>query len=218
MTYLSIQANAIGRKVINGLRHKTHNLICVPKYNKKQYELGIQHAKDNVNFDEIVFTDGSVRGSEKYAGIGLWYDTLDEHGKCYRILGNLDTNRTELAAIYTALSFSDFKQNLWIYTDSLTSISLIHKCYYNNETSNKYRILLENISYLTDKRIGRTIISKVPAHKDIIGNNNADKLAKTAPLNKYILLPDNNLKQVLLCLQNNQNDIVIAPQPFLSSS
>lgn len=171
-------------------------LKCYPKYIKK----------NTCITQQIVYTDGSVRLRDKYTGIGLWYNHLSTNNTHYRLLGRDDSNRAELAAIYTALAFSDMRYPLTINTDSLNSIEMIEEHYYENVIHPSYQQLLLHINQIIQYRDGKTYISKVPAHKNNVGNNNADRLAKTAPLNRYIIMPDNTVSDVITHI-NKQFDV-----------
>ncbi len=158
---------------------------------------------EDINNDNV-YTDGSLRLSEKYMGIGLWYGENDDRNNSYRVFGKLDSNRAELGAIYTALTQTHIDKQLMIYTDSSASMHLLGNHYYNDKTNLKFDKLLYHTSYLIDIRKEKTFIIKVKGHSKIHGNVMADTLAKNAQQNKYIILPDNNLCDVLSLMKRKE--------------
>jgi ribonuclease HI len=155
-----------------------------------------------------VFTDGSVRQNGKYIGIGLWYSYDDYKNKSYMLMGRADSNRAELCAIYTALVLSPLSGTLQVNTDSETSIKMIHDSYNYNKSFNKFDPLLLGILWLIKYcRNDPTIIAKVKAHANEVGNNNADRLAKTAENGMYLYMPDNTEKEVLRHLSQGHHII-----------
>jgi ribonuclease HI len=191
--------DTITREVVSRIRQSKHKLSCVPKnYKSAKFTKPV----------EVVYTDGSVRKTDMYCGIGVWYDDLCSRNMSYRVDGRLDSNRAELCAIFAAISTSDLQMPLCLYTDSMTSMTLLQNYYYNNKTHPSYDILLYYISLCLDLRNKDTTLIKVPAHKDVHGNVEADKLAKSAGSDSFFWVPDNTIKHMLEHYQKGRKIII----------
>jgi ribonuclease HI len=201
MNIFATAINNLGNPSI--FRRHYHKLRLFPKYSTNIVS----------NDNEHVYTDGSVQPKKQYTGIGLFYNDLSPKNLSCRISGLSDTNRTELAAIYAAISSSNFNRDLVIFTDSQCSIDMINNFYNKNKgVKTKYKILLDEISQLIDDRYENTILSKVKGHSNIYGNIRADYLAKNAPENIYFLLPDITFTELLTHYKNR--DKLIIPTSF----
>jgi ribonuclease HI len=140
---------------------------------------------------EVVYTDGSV--AKSIAGIGVYYGDDDKRNLSCRVSGCKDTNRVELAALYAAMAMSDMQKHLLIYTDSQQCMNMIRNYYYFDKHHDKrFEMLLDEIAFIIDVRKMKTSIYKVKGHSDVYGNTMADTLARSAPKNEYLLLPDND--------------------------
>lgn len=122
----------------------------------------------SINQDEV-YTDASIKN--KKTAIGIW--SSDFH--FYSRLNNVDDiNQAELIAILMALIYveSHYKdKNIIVKSDSLTALDLIS----GKNKNPKYATIIESIH-----KFKNAIFTKVKAHSGIIGNENADFLAKYA--------------------------------------
>lgn len=143
-----------------------------------------------------VYTDGSwIPGFDKrgYAGIGVWFGT----GSSKNVSCPIDQERStsqlaELLAVQLALRYCRYVADLVILSDSNYAINCLttwYKAWQSNGwmTSKgepvKYSELIQNILALISSRelLGyKLTFTHVRAHKGLVGNEGADKLAHGA--------------------------------------
>lgn len=177
--------------VLTKVRQEARTLACVPL---KRQLTSIKHPRF-----EHIYTDGSVRKNEGYMGIGVFFGDNDFRNGSYRIMGQMDSNRAELAAIYMAMTQCDTDRHTLLHTDSQTAMTMINQYFYHNASFYRFDGLLDDIAFLIDKRKTKLILHKVKGHARVYGNEKADALSKHAE-NRYLYLPDNNIKQVVDCV------------------
>jgi ribonuclease HI len=133
------------------------------------------HHRDNVRTiaddHHSVYTDASIMRND--IGVGLWNEKHTSH-ICWRLQGLADINRAELAALFIAMLMHKNEKNLTLLTDSMTSIKLIRQ----EITCEKYSLLVDCILQLAKSWDGNVKFVKVKGHSGIIGNENADFLAR----------------------------------------
>jgi ribonuclease HI len=116
------------------------------------------------------------------AGYGIW-NLLLKINISRRLIGLQNILRAEISAIYHTLLIlnHEFPQEpAYIFTDSLNSLYLIntqikHPTQQNNHPN---KTILALIVKLLKNRVAPTTLHKVRAHTNIIGNEEAEKLAK----------------------------------------
>lgn len=132
-----------------------------------------------------VYTDASVMKNS--SGIGIW---CEKRGMCKSLglKGRVDVNRAELAAVFVALAVLDYKGDVTVCTDSVTSLMLIE----GTLRKERYRLLTECINYMVENWDGEVRFELVKGHSGNKGNDKADNLARNAAKSsiKYIDLPD----------------------------
>lgn len=134
---------------------------------------------------ETIYTDASIRliNEQFVSGIGVWFGCNNDKNISQRIIydhGN-DINYCELVAIYMAIKTSSYDKEVTIYTDSNTSMKLIHEGYTHGFVSNKkYKDIVQEILIKINQREQPTYIAKVKAHTGDVGNTNADLMARLA--------------------------------------
>jgi ribonuclease HI len=148
-----------------------------------------QHKKFPPQF--CYYTNGSFTPPKKLseniweparAGYGIWNPLL-KINTSRRLIGLQNILRAEISAIYHTLLIlnQEFPQEpAHIFTDSLNSLYLIntqikHLTQQNNHPD---KTILALIVKLLKDRVATTTLHKVRAHTNIIGNEEADKLAK----------------------------------------
>ncbi|CAG8804891.1 18451_t:CDS:2, partial [Racocetra persica] len=136
----------------------------------ERYQSRIKRKKDKLNSNDkiVIYTDGSHKDNQKglYAGIGVYYE--DGTKKITEPLpGDLQTNNhAELYAVIRVLeTCEDQLKVIEIKTDS-------------RFVDVKNKDLFEKIDFLLTKRPGKVYFTHVFAHRGVIGNELADKLAK----------------------------------------
>jgi ribonuclease HI len=149
----------------------------------------IQHKKYSPQY--CYYTNGSFTPPKKVteviwdparAGYGIWNPLL-KMNISQRLIGLQNILRAKISAIHhTLLIFNqEFPHELaHIFTDSLNSLFLIktqikHPTQQNNHLD---KTILASIVSMLKNRTTTTTINKVRAHTNIIGNEEADKLAK----------------------------------------
>ena len=165
--------------------------------NKKQHAPSTlkEHASQNIQFfdsiaDITIYTDGSI--DDDRAGAAFIINTNFEHpinatDMCFRLNNGLSTMQTEILAIKKGLEFCQntllpYCTNpapcICIHTDSLSSIHTL--------THNKHK---DNIQLITSTQLimqqlqdqqCTIYINYIPSHVGIMGNEEADMLAKLA--------------------------------------
>jgi ribonuclease HI len=137
------------------------------------------------------YRDGSFTPSKKLseniweltrAGYGIWNPLL-KINISRRLIGLQNILRAEISAIYHTLLIlnHEFPQEpAHIFTDSLNSLYLINTQIKYSTQQNNYpdETILALIVKLLKDRAAPTTLYKVRAHTNIIGNEEADKLAK----------------------------------------
>jgi ribonuclease HI len=126
------------------------------------------------------------------AGYGIW-NPLFKINLPQRLIGLQNILRAEISAIHHTLQIliQDFpNEPAHIFTDSLNSLYLIntqikHPTQQNNHLD---KTILASIVNMLKNRIATTHLYKVRAHTNIIGNEEADKLAKEG--SKIVLVSD----------------------------
>jgi ribonuclease HI len=116
------------------------------------------------------------------ASYGIW-NPLFKINISRRLIGLQNILRAEISAIYHTLLIlnHEFPQEpAYIFTDSLNSLYLIntqikHPTQQNNHPN---KTILALIVKLLKNRVAPTTLHKVRAHTNIIGNEEAEKLAK----------------------------------------
>ena len=136
----------------------------------------------------IAYTDASIKEHNKIqtSGIGVWFGSRNTKNISTRFdIKNIsDINICELFAIYLAIINADPDKDLHIYTDSMVALKLLeHGFLYDTVHNKKYEIPVKKILLLIKLRKHKTIISKVKAHNNNIGNDNADYIAKLGVYN-----------------------------------
>lgn len=155
------------------------------------------------DYESVAYCDGSVRMAKRYSGLGVWYGEGDDRNMQYRIWGNKhDSNRAEMAAIYASICNSSSEDRLCIISDSQSCLDMIENFYYGDKmgSSRLYDPYLHTIGSLIDYRKGNTMLVKVKGHARVIGNVGADALARNAPDDKYLFVPDNRVVDIAACI------------------
>jgi ribonuclease HI len=119
--------------------------------------------------DEFIYTDASIKNNK--CGLGIWFPNIPKYYK-FNLNDYIDNNYGELYAIYLGCLFAN-KQFI-LYTDSLTSIELIHNKIHNIKYNNIVS-KIQNILYFK-----KGIIIKIKSHSGDENNDIADFLAKSA--------------------------------------
>jgi ribonuclease HI len=149
----------------------------------------IQHKKYSPQY--CYYTDGSFTPPKKVteviwdpakAGYGIWNPLL-KMNISQRLIGLQNILRAKISAIHHTLLILNHEfphESAHIFTDSLTSLYLIktqikHPTQQNNHP---YKAILASIVNMLKNRTATTTINKVRAHANVIGNEEADKLAK----------------------------------------
>jgi ribonuclease HI len=147
------------------------------------------------------YTDGSLTPPKQQAngfwdpaqtGYGIWNPLL-KINLPQRLIGLQNILRAEISAIHHTLQIliQEFpNEPTHIFTDSLNSLYLIntqlkHPTLQNNHPD---KTILTSIVSMLKNRTATTYLYKVRAHTNIIGNDEADKLAKER--SKIILVSD----------------------------
>ena len=130
-----------------------------------------------------IFTDASIflHQNKIDIGVGIWSDDYDIK-ECWKLDTINDINYAELGALFIALlriKSKGYKNDIVIMTDSLTSIKLLQR----KIICEKYEPLVRSIIYLVDQLPGSVTFTKVKAHSGVVGNENADFLARYAVQN-----------------------------------
>ena len=168
-------------KLINS--HLINNTIIVDQKIiplQKEKKIIEPYAQPLIN---IAYTDASIRQHNKVqtSGIGVWFGSRNTRNISTRFdINNInDINICELFAIYLAIINADPDKELHIYTDSMVALKLLEHGYlYETVQNKKYEIPVKKILLLIKLRKHKTIISKVKAHNNNIGNDNADYMAR----------------------------------------
>lgn len=147
----------------------------------------------------VLYTDGSCCKRKNYSGVGVWHCDNSSLNSRYRLMGRThDSNRSELCAIYLALSYLP-EEPLMIKTDSQFSIDMIRNIKTgralplrskNAFVRKTHAILMQALERRLSARRYETTFEKVRAHRGVWGNTQADWLAKTAPYDQYLYTPD----------------------------
>lgn len=120
------------------------------------------------------FTDGSGTTFDKPAGIGVFAMHADFTDFVAENIGPGTNNRAELAAIWRALrDGSHVEKELVIYSDSEYAIGSCTKNWTPKANANLIRDIREDLSL----RKQPVTFHHVPGHRDVEGNEIADKLA-----------------------------------------
>jgi ribonuclease HI len=174
-----------------------------PQWNKSSYSIHlnqisspqlpnyshIQHKKYSPQY--CYYTDGSFTSPKKVteliwdptrAGYGIWNPLL-KMNISQRLIGLQNILRAEILAIHHTLLILNHEfphEPAHIFTDSLNSLYLIktqikHPTQQNNHPD---KTILASIVNMLKNRTATTTINKVRAHTNIIGNEEANKLAK----------------------------------------
>ena len=161
------------------------------KYHDKYSDKYVDHSNPNhpeQSSERTIFTDASIisRKGKSTAGIGIWSDDYDIKECCkLDMMGNPNNiNQAELYAIFVAMlhvhkvqiKADKTNEKLVIYTDSLSAIKLLRGDIY----CEKYGSLIRSIKRVIDAFPGKVTIKKVKAHSGVVGNENADFLARYA--------------------------------------
>lgn len=173
--------------------------VCTPKRKKKTRCKNSIH-KEQLDYPTI-YTDASVRNS--IPAVGIWSDDMNIQ-QFLRLTGDNDVNRAELMAILIAL-LSVRPGNITILSDSMTALDLIKRKMF----CDKYQPIVDCIHHIVSIRKGETIFLKVKGHSGVVGNENADFLARYGVANaeRVFVGPDN--------LNHNDSDVNILVQNIL---
>eukprot|EP00798_Chlamydomonas_sp_ICE-L_P014832 gene14832-biopygen23857 len=147
-----------------------------------------------------LYTDGSaIIDKDGVLRLGAGVYSPRAAARCLRIDPGgqgitADINRAELVAIQQALIHSEIDEELTIYSDSLCSLQLINLHIYHPSRTreNKHRDLLQDIAiHIINKQnaAATTRLLKVRSHSGIIGNDEADTLAKEATTGYNVIGP-----------------------------
>ena len=147
-----------------------------------------------------LYTDGSaIIDKDGVLRLGAGVYSPRAASRCLRIDPGgqgitADINRAELVAIQQALIHSEIDEELTIYSDSLCSLQLINLHIYHPSRTreNKHRDLLQDIAIHIINRhnaAATTRLLKVRSHSGIIGNDEADTLAKEATTGYNVIGP-----------------------------
>ncbi len=155
-----------------------------------------QHLQQHYDVRNFVYTDGSCIPSTTEDGktiqrIGAAVVSIDKDSTKVETTyvdpeGQGPTNtitRAEITAIHTALQQTPAHKDLHILTDSLTSLHMLNNTIQqpHRHFCHKYEAVLDDIKKLLKARgraKAKTVIGKIKAHNDSIGNELADKAAK----------------------------------------
>lgn len=136
----------------------------------------------NKDKDTIIFTDGSVDQNTGRTGAGIVFMSPAQvtlH-KSRRLPDSCSTLQTELAAISIALTLaiSYHRQNIIIHTDSLASLQSLQSHW---PSDNRNLITsAKKLCHIIFESGGTVTFHWIPSHVDIVHNDVADSLAKTA--------------------------------------
>ena len=152
-----------------------------------------------------VYTDASVM--KHRSGVGVYYEEKGVETSL-GIKGKIDVNRAELAAMFVALACLDNRDDVMLYTDSVTSLKLLDGTLKNK----KYTVLVDCIQYMVNKWDGEVSFELVKGHSGNRGNDKAERLARYGAGNENhpcIDLPDDlcedNLEISHLVVKNRFN-------------
>ncbi|KAL0881953.1 hypothetical protein ABMA27_001708 [Loxostege sticticalis] len=126
-----------------------------------------------------IFTDGS----KSKAGIGAaYYDSIRKYGKCFKVDGTICIMSVELVAILEALKYilnNLVDTKVVIFTDSKSAIQHIAGCASGDQSTSLAYSILRKIVECQQKKIVLKI-QWIPSHIGLHGNEEADRLARTA--------------------------------------
>jgi ribonuclease HI len=180
-THPTIKPNQIWTNTMTYLNHAEDNTETIPCPSYAAYK----HPKFPKN---SYFTDGSFTPPKPeapdelsdIAGYGI-YNKEKNIKIALKLPGLQNILRAELIAIHDTfkITATDIEPT-YIFTDNLNSIYLInthlkHPTSHNNHPD---KLLLQEITHHIQNRTVVLYIHKVKAHKDIAGNEEADRLAK----------------------------------------
>lgn len=173
---------------LSNMTSLTKKLICISNPNNVA-----KHIRSVVKQSyEVAYTDGSSRRTKgkSMCGLGVYYPFELDRNASYSVMGRPDSNRAELAAIHYAMYEGRDDKDILILTDSLCSIDMLRRNYETRESFDKFTKLLKSINSCIHDRKHSTVLAKVRGHSGVLGNVQADILAKTAPADLYWYTPD----------------------------
>ena len=126
------------------------------------------------------FTDASImaQGYSAQIGVGLWHVGGHESWRLTTATNQkADINHAELGALLIAvLRLPHGNNRITIFTDSLTSIKVLR----GDISCEQYEPLVRCIRHIVDDYPGSITFAKVKGHSGVVGNENADFLARYA--------------------------------------
>lgn len=146
-----------------------------------------------------VYTDGSCTNNgykNAIAGAGIWYGNEDPRNTAMRVPEHItqSNNSGEALAILIAVKNTNTNDHLEIPSDSQISIEGLTKSLQRWEDNGwvgvENREILQAAASHMRARVGQTIFTKVKGHSGVVGNDEADALAKKGTQTQLEIGPD----------------------------